>query len=201
MIRRVLALCVLLAASGTALAQEWTDTRVGTYDFVCESLPAGSTSTIGTFISGHQRFSLAARSCAAAAKADPTKQYQVRPATYKITLVAPAPTPTPTPTPAPTFALAFDPTCAALVPVTTTVGVAFVTPSLRTCLSGTEKDSAVPSLVRSTGDDPVTNGVAISADAKVSLPGTKAAGGAVLIRFTAASGVIIEIPRNWAVQP
>src|SRR3954469_4882707 len=92
---RAAALSALLFVA-QAHAQEWTDTRVGNYDFVCESLPAGAgASTVGTFISGHQRFSIAARACAAAAKANPALNYQVRPATYRIVIIIGGGTPTP----------------------------------------------------------------------------------------------------------
>ncbi len=188
--RYLLSAFLLIAAQATA--QEWTDTRAGSYDFICET-------TVGVFVSGHQRFSLAARSCATAAAANPGTDYQVRPATYKIALVA---APANKPTPAPTqFALALDPMCTAIVPLETTVGVAFVSPSLRSCLSGTEAATAVPSLLRVSGDDLAANGVVISADAKVSMPGTKAASGKLSIRFATTGGVMLDFERSWQVQP
>jgi hypothetical protein len=182
----------LAVQAAPAHAQEWTDTRVGNFDFLCET-------TTGVLVSGHQRFSLAARACATAAKANPTLAYQVRPATYKIALVAsPAPN---SPPPAPVTALAFDPTCAAVPTLQTTTGTAFVSQPLASCYTGSEAATAKFDLLDVTGGPPPHGWAIDSNSGVISNSGAgPQANGSVLIRRTAASGVTLAFPLTWSVQ-
>ncbi|MEO8466265.1 MAG: hypothetical protein ABI640_13055 [Gammaproteobacteria bacterium] len=118
-----LVVIALLPWAPAAHSAEWTDTRVGAFDFVCEAAD-------GTLVSGHQRFSLAAKACAAAKVAHPQTDYQVRGAAYRISLVAAAPPPPATPA---AYSVVFSPSCS--LPVTLAIG-AFVMLDLTHCFEG-----------------------------------------------------------------
>ena len=173
-------------------AQESIDTRVGTADWICEH-DAGSAQPEGTLISGHQRITTAKTACANALRANPTWKVRFRSAAYRVTLPSSSPA-------AATMALTFDPTCSAIPTVDVKIGTAWVGDSMRICLGGLEKDTAVFAIE---DVQPASPGLAI--DAKTGAVSHSGAGpegtGTFAVSILSSSGLRYLFTRPWRVAP
>lgn len=181
---------LLLLGPALASAQQWTPTRVGAFDWVCETDPGG------VLVSGHQRQDLAFASCTAAKLANPGTDYRVRGGTYRITVAA-APT-APAPAPAELLALKFN--ACPLPPLVVKIGTPLAVP-LGPCFSGEAMPVATWAVFSTSGANAYASGWRVSAEGVLSHPGTGPTSAGVLeVKVSSPVGSVSVSPQPWRVE-